>query len=88
MTVDTNRHTVHCYGTTSSPTGSALMERGKNRMKLTIEEQKICDEYRKRDENNTVHCFECPLVVDRIACVCKANLTKKEYRKWKGEENE
>lgn len=55
-------------------------------MRLTPEEQKICDEYSKRDKDGTVHCFECPLALDRWYCVCKANLTKKEYKEWKGEE--
>lgn len=42
-------------------------------MRLTKEEKEICKKYSERDENNTVHCFECPLVIDRLACICKAN---------------
>lgn len=57
-------------------------------MKLTEEEQKICEKYRKRDENNTVHCFDCPLVIDRRLCTCKANVTEEEYKEWRGEEDE
>jgi hypothetical protein len=52
------------------------------RMRLTLEEQKICKEYGKRDENNRVHCFECPLVLDIRYCVCKANVTEGEYKEW------
>lgn len=47
-------------------------------MKLTKEEKAICDKYRKRDENNTVHCFECPLLISRWDCLCKANAKKDE----------
>ena len=53
-------------------------------MRLTLEEQKICKEYSKRDENNSVHCFECPLVLNIRYCVCKANVTEEEYKEWKG----
>ena len=55
-------------------------------MRLTSEEQKICKKYGKRDKDGKVHCFECPLAINRRLCICKANLTKKEYRKWRGEE--
>ena len=55
-------------------------------MKLTPDEQKICDEYGKRDEYNKVHCYECPLAIDTRYCICKANLTEKEYQKCMGEE--
>lgn len=30
-------------------------------MLTNYREQKICDKYSKRDENNKVHCKECPL---------------------------
>lgn len=32
-------------------------------MKLTPQEQKICDEYGKKDKNGYVHCNECPLCI-------------------------
>lgn len=32
-------------------------------MKLTENEQAICDKYRARDEHGRVHCNECPLNV-------------------------
>ena len=57
-------------------------------MRLTEEEKKICDEYKKRDAFNRVHCFECPLALNIRYCVCKANVTAEEYREWKGEEDE
>lgn len=50
-------------------------------MKLTKEEKAICDKYRKRDKNNKVHCFECPLVISLRSCLCKANATKGEVEK-------
>lgn len=55
-----------------------MVETRSERMKLTKEEKAICDKYRKRDENNTVHCFECPLVISRWDCLCKANAKKDE----------
>ncbi len=54
-------------------------------MRLTAEEREICKKYSERDENNTVHCFECPLAIDIRFCLCKANVTKKE---WEGAKNE
>lgn len=42
-------------------------------MKLTKEEKAICKKFRKRDENNIVHCYECPLVISQRDCLCKAN---------------
>ena len=51
-------------------------------MRLTPEEKEICKQFRKRDENNTVHCFECPLVISVRDCTCKANIPKKEYDEW------
>ena len=42
-------------------------------MKLTKEEKLICKEYSKRDENNKVHCYECPLVISVRYSLCKAN---------------
>ena len=48
-------------------------------MKLTPEERVICEKYRKRDENNTVHWYECPLVIDMNICLCTKNATKEEW---------
>ena len=49
-------------------------------MRLTKEEQEICKKYSERDENNTVHCFECPLVIDMRNCLCKANANETKER--------
>ena len=43
-------------------------------MKLTKAEKAICNKYSKRDENNTVHCFECPLAISVRDCECYANI--------------
>lgn len=51
-------------------------------MKLTKEEKAICKKFRKRDENNTVHCYECPLVISRRDCLCKANAKEDEVAEW------
>lgn len=48
-------------------------------MKLTKEEMDICRQYRKRDNEGHVHCFECPLALDTRYNVCKKNVSKKEY---------
>ena len=60
------------------------MEKGE-KMRLTKEEKEICEAYRKRDENNTVHCFECPLVINVREFICKANCTRKEWGERKEE---
>lgn len=49
-------------------------------MKLTKAEQSICDKYSKRDENNTVHCFECPLVISKEYSECYANIDGRTKR--------
>ena len=48
-------------------------------MRLTDEEKEICKKYSKRDENNKVHCYECPLVLNLRFCICKANISKKDW---------
>ena len=48
-------------------------------MKLTKEEKKICNRYKKQDSYGYVHCLECPLVIDKKDLLCKANCTKKEW---------
>ena len=48
-------------------------------MTLTEEEQKICRQYSERDEQGNVHCFECPLVIDKRECICKAICTEEEW---------
>ena len=55
-------------------------------MRLTKEEKEICEAYSKRDENNTVHCFECPLVISVREFICKANCTRKEWRERREDE--
>lgn len=49
-------------------------------MRLTNEEKEICKQYSKRDENNTVHCYECPLVINTTWTLCKANCRAEEWR--------
>lgn len=51
-------------------------------MKLTEEEQKICDQYGARDGDGFVHCHECPLVVDLRDRVCKANATDEDMENY------
>lgn len=49
-------------------------------MRLTKDDKKICEKYSAYDGGDRVHCCECPLAVDTRLCLCKANLTAKEYR--------
>lgn len=56
-------------------------------MKLTKKEKKICNKYRKRDKEGFVHCRECPFAVDIPYSLCKANLTKKGWKEYKGDIN-
>lgn len=51
-------------------------------MKLTESEKAICKKFRKRDEKGFVHCCDCPLEVDSRYALCKANLTKKEWKEY------
>ena len=46
-------------------------------MKLTPNEQAICDKYKQRDETGHVHCRDCPLVIDKTYCVCYKNLDER-----------
>ena len=55
-------------------------------MKLGKSEEEICKKYRKRDADGFVHCAECPLVIDRGYCECKASITDGEWReRWNSE---
>lgn len=54
-------------------------------MTLTETEQKICDQYGEPDADGKVHCSECPLVIDRRYCLCKANCTDEEWEDRKDE---
>lgn len=38
---------------------------------MTDKETSICERYSRRDKNGKVHCYKCPLVIDKNACVCK-----------------
>lgn len=48
-------------------------------MRLTESEQKACDYYGQIFPDGKVHCSECPLVIDRRYCLCKANCTEEEW---------
>jgi hypothetical protein len=53
---------------------------------MTEREKRICSKYSTRDESGRVHCQECPLVVDREQCLCKANAKyNRKTREWKEE---
>jgi len=57
-------------------------------MRLTPKEREICKQYSKRDENNLVHCYECPLVISLRDCSCKANVSKREYDDFERKDDE
>lgn len=38
---------------------------------MTDKDKALCKRYSRRDENGKVHCYKCPLVIDKNACVCK-----------------
>ena len=52
-------------------------------MKLSEEEEKICQKYSARDEEGFVHCRQCPLSVADRPTMCKAVMTEEEWEKWK-----
>lgn len=39
---------------------------------LTDKQKKICEKYSKRDENDQVHCQECPLAISHADATCRA----------------
>lgn len=52
-------------------------------MELTKEEDKICRQYGEPHEDGLAHCSECPLVIDKRYCLCKANCTEEEWQEFK-----
>lgn len=51
-------------------------------------DKEICEKYSARDENNKVHCFECPLVIDDYKFICKRRVAQEpdlqqEYPEWR-----
>lgn len=48
-------------------------------MRLTKAEKEICKEYSQKGEDGRCRCAECPLALDRRFCICKRNITKKEW---------
>lgn len=53
-------------------------------MRLTKKEKKICKQYSRYDESGYVHCNQCPLVLNANCCICKKNISAKEYKEnWK-----
>ena len=48
-------------------------------MELNEYEQRICKALNKRDADGHVHCFECPLVMDKETMICRANATKEDW---------
>lgn len=57
-------------------------------MKLTTKEMEICKKYSMRDKEGYVHCRECPLAVDVRYSLCKANITKKEWKEYWSDKSE
>ena len=57
--------------------------REERKMKLSEEEEKICQKYSARDEEGFVHCRQCPLSVADRPTMCKAVMTEEEWEKWK-----
>lgn len=52
-------------------------------MKLTKEEEKICKQYSKLDKNGHIQCKDCPLAIDKEFKLCKATVTKKQWKEYK-----
>ena len=48
-------------------------------MELNKEEERICKKFSKPDKYGEVRCKDCPLVISVTYCLCKKNVTKKEY---------
>lgn len=50
-------------------------------VKLSPKEQAICDKYGSKDNTGRFHCPVCPLALD--VGLCKASLSKKEWKRLK-----
>lgn len=48
-------------------------------MRMTKQEKEICKQYSKRGEDGLVKCSECPLVLNKRYCICKKNISKKDW---------
>ena len=48
---------------------------------LSDKDKKICEKYSARDKNGFVHCRDCPLVVNKAKCLCKARTLFPSKRK-------
>ena len=48
-------------------------------MKLTPQEQVICDVFSRDDGSGKIQCDKCPLVLDADRCLCKSNINESEY---------
>lgn len=58
---------------------------------MTRKEKKICEEYSKRDFQGKVHCFICPLRVEKglFDFRCKANsVYNRKTKEWEYKEGE
>lgn len=51
-------------------------------MKLTEEQQKICDKYSARDEEGFVHCHECPLAINHTYHLCLKVATRHDLKEY------
>lgn len=48
-------------------------------MKLTPQEQVVCNVFSRDDGSGRVQCDNCPLVLDADMCLCKSNINESEY---------
>ena len=49
-------------------------------MKLTPQEQVVCNVFSRDDGSGKVQCDRCPLALDIEHCLCKSNVTESEYK--------
>lgn len=47
---------------------------------LTPRQQEICDKYSQRGPDGKVQCDKCPLVVDAVYMMCRANATYNRHK--------
>jgi hypothetical protein len=55
---------------------------------MTDKETALCKRYSRRDENGKVHCFRCPLIIDKNACVCKRVLEDSLNKSYEYDKNQ
>ena len=56
-------------------------------MKLSKEQETVCNVFSRRDVTGHVHCHDCPMVIDKRSAICIKTVAKEKariYHDWNG----